>query len=384
MVAAAAVRGRRRDARGRPARGLEALVAKLRAARGGDRERRAEPSACAAPARSAREHARPRRTPASPPTCRRSSSCSCASRAGESVISETIFENRFMHVPELQRMGASVALRGNTAVVQGVEQALRRERHGDRSPRQRVARHRGPRRRGRDRGAARLPPRSRLRAHRGEAPRARREHRARARAPRRERLPQLPLTIARPQGAHPPRARAAPRARRDRRGGAPRRRPHARSARSPPRAALSPPEAGRRPDLRRVRRGGPRASAVATCCSSGRATSTARSISGSASAAWSSPGVAGRPPPTGVPRVATKYPRIAAEHFARRGVQAEIVYVHGSVELAPLVGPGGPHRRSRRDGRDARAERARGARGGRRASRACSWPIAPPTSSART
>jgi len=39
---------------------------------------------------------------------------------GESVISETIFENRFMHVPELQRMGASVALRGNTAVVQGV------------------------------------------------------------------------------------------------------------------------------------------------------------------------------------------------------------------------------------------------------------------------
>jgi UDP-N-acetylglucosamine 1-carboxyvinyltransferase len=40
---------------------------------------------------------------------------------GESVISETIFENRFQHVPELQRMGASVALRGNTAVVQGVD-----------------------------------------------------------------------------------------------------------------------------------------------------------------------------------------------------------------------------------------------------------------------
>jgi UDP-N-acetylglucosamine 1-carboxyvinyltransferase len=44
----------------------------------------------------------------------------CLAR-GESVISETIFENRFMHVPELQRMGASIALRGNTAVVQGVE-----------------------------------------------------------------------------------------------------------------------------------------------------------------------------------------------------------------------------------------------------------------------
>jgi UDP-N-acetylglucosamine 1-carboxyvinyltransferase len=40
---------------------------------------------------------------------------------GEAVVTETVFENRFMHVPELQRMGASVALRGNTAVVQGIE-----------------------------------------------------------------------------------------------------------------------------------------------------------------------------------------------------------------------------------------------------------------------
>ena len=40
---------------------------------------------------------------------------------GESVITETIFEHRFMHVPELQRMGATIALRGNTAVVQGVD-----------------------------------------------------------------------------------------------------------------------------------------------------------------------------------------------------------------------------------------------------------------------
>jgi UDP-N-acetylglucosamine 1-carboxyvinyltransferase len=41
--------------------------------------------------------------------------------SGESVVTETIFEHRFMHVPELQRMGAKVSLRGNTAVVQGVE-----------------------------------------------------------------------------------------------------------------------------------------------------------------------------------------------------------------------------------------------------------------------
>jgi UDP-N-acetylglucosamine 1-carboxyvinyltransferase len=39
---------------------------------------------------------------------------------GESVITETIFENRFQHIPELQRMGADIALRGNTAVVRGV------------------------------------------------------------------------------------------------------------------------------------------------------------------------------------------------------------------------------------------------------------------------
>jgi ATP phosphoribosyltransferase len=39
-----------------------------------------------------------------------------------------------------------------------------------------------------------------------------------------------------------------------------------------------------------------------------------------------------------VPRVATKYPRIATDHFAARGVQAEVIFVQGSVELAPLVG----------------------------------------------
>lgn len=39
-----------------------------------------------------------------------------------------------------------------------------------------------------------------------------------------------------------------------------------------------------------------------------------------------------------VPRIATKFPRIASEHYAARGVQAEIIFVGGSVELAPLVG----------------------------------------------
>jgi UDP-N-acetylglucosamine 1-carboxyvinyltransferase len=39
---------------------------------------------------------------------------------GQSRISETIFENRFMHVPELARMGAEIAIEGNTATVTGV------------------------------------------------------------------------------------------------------------------------------------------------------------------------------------------------------------------------------------------------------------------------
>ena len=40
---------------------------------------------------------------------------------GAATISETVFENRFMHVQELQRMGADIQLAGNTAVTRGVE-----------------------------------------------------------------------------------------------------------------------------------------------------------------------------------------------------------------------------------------------------------------------
>ena len=38
---------------------------------------------------------------------------------GESEITETIFENRFMHVPELARMGADIETEGRTAIVRG-------------------------------------------------------------------------------------------------------------------------------------------------------------------------------------------------------------------------------------------------------------------------
>ena len=39
---------------------------------------------------------------------------------GTAVITETIFENRFMHALELQRLGADIEISGNTAVVRGV------------------------------------------------------------------------------------------------------------------------------------------------------------------------------------------------------------------------------------------------------------------------
>jgi UDP-N-acetylglucosamine 1-carboxyvinyltransferase len=44
----------------------------------------------------------------------------CVAR-GTALITETIFENRFMHALELQRLGADIRLEGNTAVVTGVE-----------------------------------------------------------------------------------------------------------------------------------------------------------------------------------------------------------------------------------------------------------------------
>ncbi|RKZ36357.1 MAG: UDP-N-acetylglucosamine 1-carboxyvinyltransferase, partial [Gammaproteobacteria bacterium] len=44
-----------------------------------------------------------------------------ATSEGSGVISETVFENRFMHVQELQRMGANIKLEGNTAITNGVD-----------------------------------------------------------------------------------------------------------------------------------------------------------------------------------------------------------------------------------------------------------------------
>jgi UDP-N-acetylglucosamine 1-carboxyvinyltransferase len=41
---------------------------------------------------------------------------------GTSIITETVFENRFMHVQELQRLGADIRVKGNTAIIRGVSE----------------------------------------------------------------------------------------------------------------------------------------------------------------------------------------------------------------------------------------------------------------------
>ena len=65
-------------------------------------------------------------------------------------------------------------------------------------------------------------------------------------------------------------------------------------------------------------------------------------------------------------RIATKYPRVAAEHFAATGRQAEIVEVKGSVELAPLTGLVDGIVDLTATGQDARREQPAGRRDGSR------------------
>jgi UDP-N-acetylglucosamine 1-carboxyvinyltransferase len=43
---------------------------------------------------------------------------------GTGVIIETVFENRFMHVQELQRLGADIQVEGNTAIIRGVDHLI--------------------------------------------------------------------------------------------------------------------------------------------------------------------------------------------------------------------------------------------------------------------
>lgn len=46
----------------------------------------------------------------------------CAVADGTSVVTDTIYLDRFTHVPELARLGAQIELKGNAAVIRGVDQ----------------------------------------------------------------------------------------------------------------------------------------------------------------------------------------------------------------------------------------------------------------------
>ena len=83
---------------------------------------------------------------------------------GTSVIHETIFENRFMHVAELRRLGANITIEGSRAVVRGIDPG-----DGHRPARLRLPGHRRPDGQGADRDLAHLPPRAGLREHGREA-----------------------------------------------------------------------------------------------------------------------------------------------------------------------------------------------------------------------
>ena len=43
---------------------------------------------------------------------------------GTSIITETVFENRFMHAEELRRMGADIRIEGRSAVVEGTDKLM--------------------------------------------------------------------------------------------------------------------------------------------------------------------------------------------------------------------------------------------------------------------
>ena len=97
---------------------------------------------------------------------------------GTSIIRETIFENRFMHVQELARLGADIQLNGDTAEIRGVEKLTGAPVMATdlRASVSLVIAGAGGRRR--DHAASRLSSRPRLRVARAEAQGLRRGYRA--------------------------------------------------------------------------------------------------------------------------------------------------------------------------------------------------------------
>jgi len=119
LAAAAATRGRvtLRDA---PAAALEAVVEKLREA-GARVESGPDWIAVAMEGRPRSVSVRTAPFPGFPTDMQAQLIALNAVADGTAFVTETIFENRFMHVQELRRLGARIEIEGNTALVHGVE-----------------------------------------------------------------------------------------------------------------------------------------------------------------------------------------------------------------------------------------------------------------------
>jgi len=119
LVAAAAGRGSVRLTGVRP-RSLESVLDKLAEA-GAQIETGEDTLALAMPGRPRAVSLRTAPYPAFPTDMQAQFMVLNAVADGTAIITETIFENRFMHVQELKRMGADIEVEGNTAVIRGRE-----------------------------------------------------------------------------------------------------------------------------------------------------------------------------------------------------------------------------------------------------------------------
>ena len=119
LTAAAATRGRITLTRA-PVAALDAVTEKLREA-GAEIRITGDTLALAMAGRPRSVSLRTAPYPAFPTDMQAQFIALNATAAGTALVTETIFENRFMHVQELRRLGAHIDIEGNTAVVRGVE-----------------------------------------------------------------------------------------------------------------------------------------------------------------------------------------------------------------------------------------------------------------------
>jgi UDP-N-acetylglucosamine 1-carboxyvinyltransferase len=122
MIAAAMTRGNVKVL-GARAEHLEALVSKLREA-GVEVSEEEDGLRVKGPRRIASVNIKTRPHPGFPTDMQAQFMALMTLAEGTSVITENVFENRFMHVCELQRMGADIAIEGPTATVRGVKGLL--------------------------------------------------------------------------------------------------------------------------------------------------------------------------------------------------------------------------------------------------------------------